>query len=161
MTAQISENLLYKGKDYSMCTQPLDVYLNICDIKFESTTRCTALWRGYVGSWEIIDDRLYLIGISGDTHEYGELKLTTFFPSFPERVFAHWYNGTIRLPDGKMLEYVHMGYGSTYEKDILIEIKKGVVVKEEIKINGISNDENASEGYGVAAMTCFANNKEE
>ena len=25
-----------------------------------------------------------------------------------------WYSGTIRLPQGKLLNYVHGGYGSTY-----------------------------------------------
>ncbi|MGH8560276.1 MAG: hypothetical protein ACRESZ_23055 [Methylococcales bacterium] len=32
---------------------------------------------------------------------------------FPDKVFAHWDSGTIRIPRGKMLEYGHMGYGST------------------------------------------------
>jgi len=159
MTAQSTEKLIYKGKNYSMCTQPLDDYFNICNIKFEPKIICSALWRGYIGSWEIINDRLYLTGIQGNTHNYGKLKLTTFFPNFSERVFAHWYSGVIRLPVGKMLEYEHVGYGSTYEKDILIEVSKGVVINEEAQVNGISDDDEASEGYGVAAMTILSNEK--
>ena len=90
---------------------------------FEFT--CTALWRGYVGSWEIVDGRLYLIGISGTLKGGEEAALITMFPDFPDRVFAHWYSGTIRIPQGKELEYIHMGYGSTFERDLLLDLFKG------------------------------------
>ena len=29
--------------------------------------------------------------------------LETVFPGFPDRVFAHWYSGTIRLPQSRRL----------------------------------------------------------
>jgi len=122
--------------------------------KFKST--CTALWRGYVGSWEIIDKRLYLVKLKGALKDGTVASLETVFPGFPERVFAHWYCGTIRIPEGKILEYKHMGFGSTYEKDLLIEIEQGVVKEVNIKQNGVSDNLNGAEGYGVAAFTTFA-----
>ena len=161
MTAQVSENLIYEGKDYSMCTEPLNQYFELGGVapKFESPS--TSLWRGYIGNWEITENRLYLIGFQGFLEDGSEANLSSLFPDYPERVYAHWYCGTLRLPEGKMLNYEHMGYGSTYERDIMIEIEKGVVMEVNIKHNGESDNPNAPEGYGVAAFTTFAKKKED
>jgi hypothetical protein len=84
-----------------------------------------------------------------------EASLATVFPDFPDRVFAHWYTGTVRIPQGKILQYVHMGYGSTFERDLMLEIERGVLKSTRVRQNGISIDEDAPEGYGVAGMTFF------
>ena len=34
------------------------------------------------------------------------------------------------MPDGKMLQYVHMGYGSVYEREIMLAVESGKVVAE-------------------------------
>ena len=38
---------------------------------------------------------------------------------------ATWFTGSIDLPDGKQLEYVHMGFASTYERNILLRFENG------------------------------------
>ena len=157
MTAQIAENLYYKGECYSMCSNPLSMYFSLAEIEPNLKQRtCTALWRGYVGSWEIIDERLYLVGLSGELKDGSEVSVATFFQDYPKRVFAHWFSGKIRIPLGRCIEYVHMGYGSNYEKDWFLTIDKGVITRNEVKANAISIDPDAPEGYGVAAMTVFA-----
>jgi len=164
MTAQISEKLLYEGEMHSMCSEPLEVYFALGGNNPGFQSYCTALWRGYVGSWEIIDGRLYLVGLTGTAKDGCEANLATVFPGFPDRVFAHWFSGKVRLPQGKQLEYVHMGYGSTYERDLFLHFDKGVITKKELISNGDSIDPNAPEGYGVGAMTVFpvrANGSEE
>ena len=155
MTAQIGENLCYEGRDVSMCSQPLSDYFAMSGTDPCFGYTCTALWRGYVGSWEIRDGRLYLVGLSGTLKDGTEATVATFFPDFPERVFAHWFSGTLRIPQGKLLEYVHMGYGSTYEEDLNISINKGVVLETHVQHNGTSEDSDGSEGYGIGAMTVF------
>ena len=82
-----------------------------------------------------------------------EASVATIFPGFPDRVFAHWYSGTIRIPQGKQLEYVHMGYGSTYERDLFLDVERGVVVTTRERQNGVAEAECAPEGYEVGAMT--------
>jgi hypothetical protein len=116
---------------------------------------CTALWRGYVGTWEIVNDRLYLVELCGTLEDGSRVTLETVFSGYPKRVFAHWYSGTLRIPQGKLLQYVHMGYGSTYERDVFLDLKKGVVVGKRLRVNGISDDSGASEGYGIGAMSIF------
>ena len=158
MTAQIAERLNYMGEKVAMCTNPLSDYFAMGGFspKFQSTS--TALWRGYVGSWEILDERLYLIGLDGILEDGTDASLATVFPEFPDRVFAHWYSGTIRIPQGKQLKYVHMGYGSTFERDLLLDIDRGVVVSTRVRNNGSADSDSAPEGYEVGAMTVFPRN---
>ena len=47
-----------------------------------------------------------------------------------------WFSGEIRVPVGRMIQYVHMGYESTYESDLLIEIIDGLVVSR-IEISNV------------------------
>ena len=52
------------------------------------------------------------------------------------RVRADWHSGELRIPMGDMLQYVHGGYGSTWERDRLVMIEKGVVIRDWIRQNG-------------------------
>lgn len=159
MTAQISEGLIYEGQQLSMCTNPLGDYFAMGGNRPSFENNCTALWRGYVGTWEIIDGRLYLIKLRGDLEGGGEASLATIFPDYPDRVFAHWYSGTIRIPQGKLLNYVHMGYGSTYEQDLFLEIEKGVLKNTRVRQNGHAEGDGGPEGYGIGGMTVFPRGK--
>lgn len=156
MTAQIAERLRYQGEQFAMCDHPLGCYFSMAGISPGFEMSSTALWRGYVGTWEITDGRLYLVALWGTLHGGSEVCLATFFPDFPTRVFAHWYSGTIRVPQGKMLEYVHQGYQSTFERDLFLEIEKGVLSSTRVRHNGTANDEDAPEGYQIGAMTIFS-----
>jgi hypothetical protein len=156
MTAQIGEILYYKNREHRMCSEPLGDYFALGGERPAFESNCTALWRGYIGTWEILDGRLYLIGLSGTLEDGTKVTLASLFPGFPNRVFAHWFSGTLRIPEGKLLDYVHMGYGSKYERDILIRLEKGVVTATEVRTNGRSEDQDAPEGYGIGAMTVFS-----
>ena len=92
MTAQIAERLLYKAR-CCPCVPPAERLLLDGGSTPRFASNCTALWRGYVGDWEIIDSRLYLVGLSGSLEDGSEASLATVFPEFPRRVFAHWYSG--------------------------------------------------------------------
>lgn len=130
MTAQTTESLLYKGEELHMCATPLDIYLSQNGIKFESAS--TANWRGYQGYWEVkgsdeLGYRLYLVRLSACLKYPKRVGLDYLFPEFPNGVFAHWVTGELRCPQGKRLHYVHGGYGSTYEEDLFLSFKEGVL----------------------------------
>ena len=55
----------------------------------------------------------------------------------------------------RSLRYVHMGYGSTFERDLLLDVERGVVVTSRVRRNGIAEFENAPESYAVGGMTIF------
>lgn len=65
MTAQIRETLIYKGEKYNMAAEPFGSYLHINKIDLRLKVPNTALWRGYVGNWEVYDNKLFLTNIEG------------------------------------------------------------------------------------------------
>lgn len=154
MTAQISESLFFDGKKVALLSNPLSDYFDLGGRNPGFQATCTALWRGYVGTWEILNDRLYLIALHGTLESGEEANLETVFPGFPHRVFVHWFSGQLRIPQGKRLKYVHMGYGSTYEQDMLLDLRNGVVVKQDVVVNGIAPDD-VQPGYGIAGATSW------
>jgi len=129
MTAQCMEQVIYKGDQFGMAAEPLNDYL--CSqkgISFDPSN--TACWRGYYGKWEITDKKLYLIALEAKI-DGNKIDLHYFFPN-QEKVFAEWFTGQIRIPMGEKVEHIHMGYASVYEKDLLLNFKKGVLVSEKI-----------------------------
>jgi hypothetical protein len=78
----------------------------------------TSCRRHYIGTWEIRDGRFYLVRLEGRYRLLGD-----------EPLLAAWFTGVLRLPRGKRLEYIHMGFGSVYEGELHIKIEKGLVVR--------------------------------
>ena len=70
MTAQAREILNYEGKIFGMACEPFSQYIIKNNLELRLRSASTALWRGYIGEWEITENRLYLKKISGN----GEIK---------------------------------------------------------------------------------------
>lgn len=159
MTAQIAEKLRYQGREVAMHTTPLEAYFAMGGYNPPFESSCSALWRGYVGRWEIVDGRLYLIGLRGTLEDGTEASVATIFPDFPDRVFAHWYSGTIRIPQGKRLEYVQESYDSTFEQDLVLDVERGVVKSTQVRHNATAGPERTAEGSGATAA-CLGKTKD-
>ena len=138
MTAQEGERLLYKGAEVRMAAEPLNQYLqNRNDLEFLPFS--TSCWRGYYGQWEITDNKLYLIGLNAYIEGDKEVGLNYLFPG-QNKVFANWYSGEIRIPQGEMLKYVHieilegghMGYASFFEKYLILKLNKGIITESKL-----------------------------
>ena len=159
MTAQFSELLMLEGKQHSLCSYPLASYFALGGESVAFRASSTALSRGYIGTWEILDQgqvqRLYLIRLQGWLQDESPVSLETVFPGYPQRVFAHWFSGTLRLPQGQLLHYVHGGFGSCYEQDLLIDVSRGVVTAKRVRVNGFSDEASAREGYRIHGMTTY------
>lgn len=144
MTAQFGEHLRHDGREMSMTTEPLEDFFALGGVNpglgQDWPADCSALWRGYIGTWEILGGRLYLIAINVLPGSRVAANLETVFPGYPDRVFAHWYTGTLRSPQGKVLKYVHMGDQSTFERDLLIDVERGVIVGERIRENEVPKE---------------------
>ena len=155
MTAQVSEVLLYEGEELSLCNEPLELYIEKIPMKVRFEAPHTALWRGYVGTWAIEADRLYLKSIDATIQGesgYEEIGMDRVFPDHPEGLFAHWFTGELRCPQGALIKYVHGGFGSVYEKDLFFKVKKGVVIDRRVVVNGKA-PEGSPEDYHIAALT--------
>lgn len=163
MTAQFAEHLIYQGKELALCAEPLGSFLESAASTLKFHADCTALWRGYIGTWSIENDRLYLVALKGSVltdDKISEVGLEALFPDYPDGVFAHWFTGELRCPSGALLNYVHGGYASTYERDLFLRVQRGVVLEERIVVNGQAEPD-ASKEYRVALWTEFDNHEED
>ncbi len=50
------------------------------------------------------------------------------FPGKAKPLKAEWFTGTLRIPQGKPIQYVHMGYQTVYEVDVFLTIEAGKVI---------------------------------
>jgi hypothetical protein len=125
MTAQVHETLILDGMRTSMAfCPPLPLghrRVVVVDVgeQPEDTRRLTsstACWRGYVGTWQVRDGRLFLVALAGSYALIGS-----------EPLFADWFTGVLRVPAGRELEDVHMGFGSVYEEELHLRVEEGVV----------------------------------
>jgi hypothetical protein len=139
----VPEKLRYRGEHLSMLTTPLKDYFATGGVDPGFAWSFTSLRRGYVGDWSIEGGRLYLVGLEGTLKDGREASVETVFPGAWGKAFAGWFSGTIRVPQGKVVEYVHLGFCSRYESDLLIEIVKGIVQSDHVRLtapNDFSSD---------------------
>jgi hypothetical protein len=140
-TAQHPDRLVYKGQEYALYADPLqDYYSSLPDtaiIIFPTfgpehlRTVNSSCWRGYIATWEMINDTMYLVKME-DCRGHGQTANLT--EQFGDKIRngkmkADWYTGELRVPVGKLIEYVHMDYMSQYESEMVLEIVDGVLVK--------------------------------
>ncbi len=45
-----------------------------------------------------------------------------------DAIFAEWFTGELCIPMGGLLEYIHMGFDSVYEEEIVLTLKQGLVI---------------------------------
>ncbi len=140
-TAQIPDQLIYEGKTYYLHNNPLEAYFKEHPKKRpEGDVLSTALWRGYIATFEIQNQVLVLKDIQIQVYQHQEGKeewapnvslksvLKQIFPK--DEVFKiDWCTEILILPDGKIKDYVHHGYASIFEKYLLLEIKEGKLMQ--------------------------------
>ena len=133
MTAQTRDSIYVDGKWRDLACEPLTTYLEEQKGSIpEFMPYITACWRGYVASWKIFRNKLYLTNVDGYTGDKSEVTMKHLFPQAKGKVFAIWYTGRLYIPMGRLIEYVHCGYSSVYEKELIISIEKGKVVGRKI-----------------------------
>ncbi|WP_140909731.1 hypothetical protein [Cognatiluteimonas lumbrici] len=133
-TSQVPDKLILDGEQLSLATNPLASLIRTGRIKLpEPAEHWSSNWRGYVATWSIRDDRLLLTKIDvllkpehskEDVDAVPVNVLPQLFNGEPE-VFADWFSGTLIVPRGEIVNYVHMGYGSTYERYTVLHLAQG------------------------------------
>ena len=146
-TAQMPDKLVLDGEEVSLHTNPLQPYLHAHSGEVpEFPPMTTANWRGYIATFVIRDDLLIVDKVEvrdlaedrpraeRDPHE--EVRFELDLKDIITEVFdgrddvpATWYTGALVIPRGERVHYVHMGYGSTYERYTLLDVQAGRVVE--------------------------------
>lgn len=149
-SGQEPDLLFYEGKILPLFSNPLENFYNnekkrpaftIAPNTFRSTNS-----RGYVAFWEIIDDSLYLKGVDswvcGETVlekasektacQKADIKQLFDDRYIQNRVFAKWFTGELRMPQGEIIRVLSAGYGSIYERDFIISVRDGKITGKKI-----------------------------
>lgn len=139
-TAQEPDILVLDGERLALHTNPLTPLIKAKRITLpEPDVIWSGNWRGYVAHWSITGDRMVLsrIGVlyvpEGAAEGESAVPVNVLAQVFPEQdeVLAEWFSGTLIIPRGNLVKYVHMGYGSTYERYTILHIQSGMVVSRE------------------------------
>jgi len=127
MTAQVCDSLMIEDQEHRLHCEPLEMFWNIYRPKPAFAPLHTGCWRGYIASWKVEDSKLYLTGI--DTKNEN-LKMDKIFPDSKGPVFADWVTGKLKIPQGELLEYVHLFYQSKFESDLFLLVDNGLILKD-------------------------------
>lgn len=138
MAAQLPDRINIDGDELQLFTNPLEQYWIRHGKRrpyFCGTPSCL---RGYIASWEIRDKQVFLTGIDGTVERRSILfgkdrikySIKLLFPHHPQRkVKATWFSGKLRIPMGPMTAYTHHDYDSRFEKETLVTVEKGEVIR--------------------------------
>ncbi len=135
-TGQVPDYLIMGKDTVAIFSNPLEQYFEkIGNRELVGFKGCgsTACWRGYKAIWELKNDSLFLIAITScHKREWCQDSKDADLQKMFERdyVFADWFTGTIMVPQGKRVQYFHMGYASIYERELHISFKNGLQTKE-------------------------------
>ena len=146
MRAQFPEILRIAGYEMAICCEPLGAQFAQA---FQGRRGCD---RGYEGTWELQDGRLYLVKLVGTLRNRREASVATFFPNSPDRVFANWYSGPLIEPDVSQAEYM-LGPICVYDCDLFIKIEMGLVSEAYLsRAGGPKDHQAAAERYGIPSQ---------
>lgn len=136
MAEQLPDKIILDGVEMALYTNPLEQYwTSRRKPDFLITPECR---RGYVATWEIQGEELFLKDIMGllkPSLMRLRFKLTActikrLFPGSKRKpIKAKWFTGRLRIPDGKMTRFDDHDYDSRFERDIIIMIDEGLVMR--------------------------------
>jgi hypothetical protein len=138
MAAQLPDKILFEGEWRDLYSNPLEDYWVKRGKKHPAFLPASNCRRGYIASWEIQNNHLYLKAIDGNIEKKflffakrtASYTLKSLFPrSMNKLVKAIWFSGKLRIPLGKMTMYEHHAYDSRFEKEQIITIDRGEILK--------------------------------
>ena len=131
MTTQVKEQIIIDGQKYPLLNAlSLPEDDSIIQHKkgvIETSSNC---WRGYVGTWEIKADTLYLIDFSS-----GKYDVLVNLP-----ILADWISGTAKVATGEVKDSSSWNI-ETYETETHLTFENGQKSIEENYKNGKLNGE--------------------
>ena len=86
--------------------------------------------------WKRRADRLHAMARAFDLDALFPRSDLAIIRDEADRVRADWYSGELRIPQGRMTSYFHADYASLFERDRLITIRRGRVLRDWVRVNG-------------------------
>jgi hypothetical protein len=91
-TIQEPDILLYNGREYRIWEEPMEIFFEQFPEKRPEWSR-TNLWRGYVATFEIIQNELWVIDIKNSQN----ISIINEILDGRDRMKIDWYNGTLHF----------------------------------------------------------------
>ncbi len=139
-TSQAPDILFWEEKEHALYSNPLESYFRIAGkprynfnhkkIEGEEgffVVSKSSNWRGYIATWMIENDYLYLLKIVDLSLNQIDFKKLFETDSEEDKIKAIWFSGQLVIKFGKRLQSVHMGYGLITENEIIIDVDSGKV----------------------------------
>ena len=112
---------------YEMYAEPFNSFLtkNNIELKFPGT----ACWRGYYGTWEIRDRKLFLTNIKAYLN-YNNIVGVEYFFSWKKCVLADWFTGTLNIKTRKIPYPFSVIESMKFLRELHVDIENGIIVGE-------------------------------
>ncbi len=138
MAAQKADIIWIDGEKMDLFSNPLEEYFLKSRKKRPAFYGLDVCRRGYVATWEIKDGQLFLTNLEGDIESNSlfskKMKKcsvkTIFKKAKSDGVKAEWFSGKLRIPRGNMTQYEDTGYDSRFEREVIITVEHGDVLKK-------------------------------
>ncbi|MBB3955293.1 hypothetical protein [Novosphingobium sediminicola] len=130
MTSQIPDTIYYQDRRCDLMATPLEAYFEQGPARPELDCSYSALWRGYIATWRLVEGRLFLVYLRPGMADGPKLTLGTVFPGQGRRVLASWFTGSLRISEGHCQEWLEGGFMNAHERETLVEIAEGWVISE-------------------------------
>ncbi len=145
-TGQAGELIIFQGDTLEMLSLPLESYLNLNEPREKYNPYLeygcsTGNYRGYVGLWEISDNKLLLKSVFVCGEKSNDIK-NVIFKNRQGDIFADWFTGELSIQKGKLIKYYHSFFERWYEKEIVLKIENGKVIGIQEFDNGIRPNDN-------------------
>lgn len=153
MTIQIGDILIHGNAQYNVRPFPLAVlgegWRTIPGDESRSRRpwiKSTACRRGYVATWRIEHDRLYLVRIHGESPS---LNMQSVFGT--DRLFAFWFSGPLRSPFGESIRDTFDMFDTRRQFDHLWHFEFGVLTSRTIRHNPTPQPASPARGRAVSS----------
>ena len=146
-TQQIEERLVVGGRVFRTPVTPLEPVLKkMGKSPFPRERLSTNLWRGYVGTWLLEDDRLFLLSLmrygyepakdgNGKRRVERDIPLSLVFKDKPAPVPATWWSGQLVVPQGRLLREGYRSRDRLHEKSLYLTLTDGRVTAKHLVDN--------------------------
>ncbi len=141
-TAQEGDILIWNGDTLAIFSNPLELRDDIDSLRpklfgDQEASMNTACWRGYIAEWTLIENEIYLTNILSCNYYADSINSiksdleTVFGAEYKNgKVKASWITGEILIPKGKLIHYVHSGYRSFFETELVLTFKDGILTNQ-------------------------------
>ena len=133
------------GKDWKLMAKPLR-WDSIAYSRIEKLLPEEYKWprrdkENHIGYWTVKDQRIYLVGLKvfsgGKEKVYGRKTLERMFSGFCDGkgIHASWFSSEVRVGCGKETRWSGSNYPYYMEKEYVLGVYKGVIVKQRLYHN--------------------------